>query len=62
MSAPDKSLGEIAAIAFGYSDWSNVPASMRADFQRAAEAVAAETQRRITEQQRKERKSLLDRW
>lgn len=55
MSAPEKSLGEIAAIGFGYSDWSNVPASMKADFQRAAESVQKEVIRRILEQQRKER-------
>lgn len=42
----EKSLGQIAAEAFGYKDWLGLSASLRADFQRAAEAVEAEIYRR----------------
>lgn len=59
----DKSLGEIAAKGFGYSDWNALSGSMRADFQRAAEAVQNEVLHRIMDQEKEERQERLrERW
>lgn len=38
MIPTEKSLGQIAAEAAGYKDWSALPASIRAEWQRGAEA------------------------
>lgn len=45
----DKSLGQIAAEGFGYSDWNALSGSMRADFQRAGEAVSSHVKKEIAD-------------
>lgn len=45
----DKSLGQIAAEAAGYMRWKDLPASVRAEWQKGAEAVFRHVQKECLE-------------